>query len=137
MMIDWGHILVSLFLYMGGNMRKISIVETLKTVNFVISNGMEEEVQKMAFIAKSGGPINIRELGIKFIVECTGKLTTDKALDRLFEILSGPFEMDAEELKNMAAEDFMTMFIEFLDTIDAENVKGFFKSVAVSMEKFR
>lgn len=118
-------------------MRKISIVETLKTVNFVVSNGMEEEVQKMAFIAKSGGPINIRELGIQFIVECTGKLTTDKALDRLFEILSGPFEMDAEELKNMAAESFMELFIEFLDTIDAENVKGFFKSVAVSMEKFR
>ena len=118
-------------------MRKISIVETLKTVNFVTTNGMVEEVQQMALLAKSGKKINIRAVGIQFIVGCISKLTTDKAIDRLFEILAGPFEMDAQELKNMDTEKFLDLFVQFLDTIDAENIKGFFKSVAVSMEKFK
>jgi hypothetical protein len=118
-------------------MRKISIAETLKTVNFITANGMTEEVQQMALLAKSGKKINIREVGIQFIVGCISKLTTDKAIDRLFEILAGPFEMDAQELKNMDTEKFFDLFVQFLDTIDAENIKGFFKSVAVSMEKFR
>ena len=118
-------------------MRKISIVETLKTVNFVTTNGMVEEVQQMALLAKSGKKINIREVGIQFIVGCISKLTTDKAIDRLFEILAGPFEMDAQELKNMDTEKFLDLFVQFLDTIDAENIKCFFKSVAVSMEKFK
>ena len=85
----------------------------------------------------SGKKINIREVGIQFIVGCISKLTTDKAIDRLFEILAGPFEMDAQELKNMDTEKFLDLFVQFLDTIDAENIKGFFKSVAVSMEKFK
>ena len=118
-------------------MRKINITETLKAVNFVTANGMVEEVQQMALIAKSGRKINIREVGIQFIVGCISKMTTDKAIDRLFEILAGPFEMDAQELKNMDTEKFMDLFVQFLDTIDAENIKGFFKSVAVSMEKFK
>jgi hypothetical protein len=118
-------------------MRKISIVESLKAVNFVTANGMVEEVQQMAFLVKSGKKINIREVGIQFIVGCISKLTTDKAIDRLLDILAGPFEVDAQELKNMDTEKFMDLFVQFLDTIDAENIKGFFKSVAVSMEKFK
>lgn len=118
-------------------MRKINITETLKTVNFITSNGMTEEVQQMALLAKSGKKINVREVGIQFIIGCISKLTSDKAIDRLFEILSGPFEIDAQELKNMDTEQFMDLFLQFLDTVDAENVKGFFKSVAVSMGKFR
>ena len=88
-------------------MRKISIVETLKAVNFITTYGLTEEVQIMANIVKSGKKINIREVGIQFMVGCIGKLTTDKAIDRLFEILAGPFEMDAQELKNMDTEKFM------------------------------
>ena len=118
-------------------MRKISIAETLKTVNFITSNGMTEEVQLMAELAKSGKKINVRDVGIQFIIGCISKLTSDKAIDRLFEILSGPFEMDAQELQNMETEKFMDLFLQFLDTIDAENIKGFFKSVAVSLEKFK
>jgi hypothetical protein len=123
--------------FLEEKMRKISITETLKAVNFVTANGMVEEVQQMALLAKSGKKINIREVGIQFIVGCISKLTTDKAIDRLFEILAGPFEMDAQELKDMDTERFLDLFLQFLDTIDAENIKGFFKSVAVSMEKFK
>lgn len=118
-------------------MRKINITETLKVVNFITSNGMSEEVQQMAMLAKSGKQINVREVGVQFVVGCVSKLTSDKALDRLFEILSGPFEINVQDLKEMEIEQFMELFLQFLDTVDAENIKGFFKSVAVSMEKFR
>lgn len=118
-------------------MRKISIVETLKAVNFVTSTGMEEEVKQMAALVKSGKKLSVREVGIQFIVGCIGKMTTDSAINRLFDILSGPFEMGADELKSMSAEDFMPLFIEFLDTINEENLKGFFKSVSVSLERFK
>lgn len=118
-------------------MRKINIVETLKAVNFVTSTGMEEEVKRMAEIVKAGGKLNIREVGIQFVVGCIGKMTTDNAIDRLFEILSGPFEKEAKELKEMSTEDFMQLFLEFLDTIDEENLKGFFRSVSVSLTRFK
>lgn len=118
-------------------MRKINITETLKAINFVTSNGMVEEVNLMANLVKSGKKLNIREVGIQFIVGCISKLTTDKAIDQLFAILSGPFEVDAQELKSMETESFLDLFVQFLDMIDAENLKGFFKSVAVSMEKFK
>lgn len=118
-------------------MRKISISETLKAINFVTSVGMETEVKAMAELVKSGKKLNIREVGIQFIIGCTSKMTSDNALNRLFDILAGPFEVDADKLKNMPLEDFMPLFIEFLDTIDVENLKGFFKSVSASITKFK
>ena len=118
-------------------MRRINITETLKAVNFVTSFGMEEEVKTMAALVKSGKKINVREVGVQFIVGCISKMTDDKAISRLFDILAGPFEMDPEVLKNMPAEDFMPLLLEFLDTIDAENIKGFFNSVSVSLERFK
>lgn len=124
-------------LFGGEKMRKISITETLKAVNFVTSTGMEDEVKQMAALVKSGKKLSVREVGIQFIVGCISKMTTDAAIDRLFEILAGPFEKEKEELKNMPAEDFMPLFVEFLDTIDEENLKGFFNSVSVSLERFK
>ena len=118
-------------------MRKISITETLKAVNFITSTGLENEVKNMAELVKSGKKINMREVGIQFMVGVVGKLTTDNAIDRLFDILSGPFEIEAEVLKGMSTEDFMPLFLDFMDTIDAENLKGFFKSVSVSIAKFK
>lgn len=118
-------------------MRKINIVETLKAVNFITSTGMEEEVKQMAALVKTGKKLNIREVGIQFVVGCVGKMTTDSAITRLMDILSGPFEVDADALKQMPAEDFMKLFLEFLDTIDEENLKGFFNSVSVSLGRFK
>lgn len=118
-------------------MRKINITETLKAINFVASVGMEDEVKAMANLVKSGKKLSVQEVGIQFIVGCVSKMTSDKALDRLFDILSGPFEMEADALKTMSTEDFMPLFVEFLDTIDEENLKGFFNSVSVSIARFK
>jgi CRISPR/Cas system endoribonuclease Cas6 (RAMP superfamily) len=118
-------------------MRKINITETLKAINFVTSVGMEDEVKAMAALVKSGKKLNVQEVGIQFIVGCVGKMTDDKALNKLFDILSGPFEVDAETLKKMSTEDFMPLFVQFLDTIDEENLKGFFNSVSVSIARFK
>lgn len=118
-------------------MRKINITETLKAINFVTSVGMEDEVKAMANLVKSGKKLNVQEVGIQFIVGCISKMTDDKALNRLFDILSGPFEVDAETLKTMSTEDFMPLFVQFLDTIDEENLKGFFNSVSVSIARFK
>jgi CRISPR/Cas system endoribonuclease Cas6 (RAMP superfamily) len=118
-------------------MRKINITETLKAINFVTSVGMEEEVKEIANLVKSGKELNVKEVGIQFIVGCISKITSDKALNRLFDILSGPFEVKADVLKNMSTEDFMPLLVEFLDTIDVENLKGFFNSVSVSIARFK
>lgn len=118
-------------------MRKINITETLKAVNFISTNGLEEEVNRMALIAKNGKKINVREVGIQFIVSCIGKLTTDTAISQAMELLSGPFEIDAKELSAMPAEEFMKLIVEFADTIDEENIKGFFKSVSALKMKFK
>lgn len=118
-------------------MRKINITETLKAINFVTSVGMEEEVKAMAALVKSGKKLNVQEVGIQFIVGCISKMTDDKALNRLFDILSGPFEIEVDVLKNMSAEEFMPLFVQFLDTIDEENLKGFFTSVSVSIARFK
>jgi hypothetical protein len=118
-------------------MRKISVTETLKAVNFVSSVGMEQEVKEIAALVKSGKKINVQEVGIQFFVGCVSKMTSDNAIHRLFDILSGPFEIKAEVLRDMPFDDFMPLFVEFLDTIDAENLKGFFKSVTVSIAKFK
>ena len=118
-------------------MRKISITETLKAVNFITDTGLEDEVKNMAELVKTRKKINMREVGIQFMVGVVGKLTTDNSINRLFDILSGPFEIEAEVLRNMSAEEFMPLFLEFMDTIDVENLKGFFKSVSVSIAKFK
>ncbi len=118
-------------------MRKINITETLKAVNFVTSVGMEAEVKEIAALVKSGKKVNVQEVGIQFFIGCVSKITDDKALVRLFDIISGPFEIEAEVLREMPAEEFMPLLVEFLDTIDAENLKGFFKSVSVSLGRFK
>lgn len=118
-------------------MRKINVTETLKAINFVTSVGVEEEVKEIAALLKSGKKINVREVGIQFVVGCVSKVTSDNAINRFFDILSGPFEMDADVLQAMPLEEFMPLFVDFLDTLDAENLKGFFKSVTVSIAKFK
>jgi hypothetical protein len=123
--------------FLGENMRKINITETLKAINYITSVGMEDEVKAMANLVKSGKKLSVQEVGIQFIVGCVSKMTDDKALNRLFDILSGPFEVDSETLKTMSTEEFMQLFVQFLDTIDEENLKGFFSSVSVSIARFK
>ena len=111
-------------------MRRLNGHDIFAAVRVTKEAGMKEEVKKIAALLNAGKKLNIREIGIEFVVNMLGGLADVGAEDKFWKFCAGPFEMTEKEVAELPIMDVIEKFKELAALEDAEAWKTFFRSVA-------
>lgn len=120
-------------------MRKLQTHDVFMALKLIRAAGVKDEVRAMVQMVetkeKNGQKFNIRDAGMEFIFGLLEKFAGTESENAFYELLSGPLEIDVEEIKTMDPLDLVEKIQGLQEVIDGERFKNFFKSVAGLVEK--
>ena len=120
-------------------MRKLQTHDVFMALKLVKAAGVKDEVSRIYQIVevkeKEGKKLNIKDVGIEFVLGLMEKLAGTESENAFYELLAGPLEKEAEEIKTMEPLDLIDEVEKLKEVIDGERFKRFFKSVAGLAEK--
>ena len=103
-------------------MRKIQTSDVFNAMRLIKKANLKEEIKPILKMASSG-ELNIEDVGIEGILSFVEILTEKKSEQAIYEVLAGPFEMEAKEVEKMELNDL----VDNLDLLSKENdLKRFF-----------
>lgn len=109
-------------------MRPLNTADVFKAARAVKSSGLREELKKLTLcIANGSGEVDVENIGVDAIlqvIECFADKNAEKAI---YEVLSGPFEMDADMIPVMTLDELFGC-LEYM-AMDP-GLKYFFKRVS-------
>ena len=93
-------------------MRNLLTEDLFKAVRVIKASGLKEEVRPMLKMAAEGKS-DIMSVGIEGIMTVIGALAESGVEKQLYQFLSGPFEMEPEEVARLDVVD-LCKYIEWL-----------------------
>lgn len=107
-------------------MRKIQTSDVFNAMRLIKKANLKEEV-KPILKRIATGEFNIEDAGIEGIISFVEILSEKKSEQAIYEVLGGPFEMEAKEIERMDLNDFA----ETLEQLGKDNdLKRFFTLLA-------
>lgn len=120
-------------------MRKLQTHDVFMALKLVRATGMKDEVSRIFNLMeakdKQGEKVSIRDVGIEFVLGVMEKLAGTESENAFYDLLAGPLEIEAEEIKTMDPLDLIDKLHGLKEVVDGDRLKNFFKSVAGLMEK--
>lgn len=107
-------------------MRRIETRDVFACARLIKKANVKEELMLIAEKAKEGN-VNNRELGVELVFGVLGGLSEIGAEKSAYEFLSGPLEMDADEIAKLKPLDLITLLKELGKTEDKDGWKDFFQ----------
>lgn len=110
-------------------MRRAKTADMFKFVRLVVDLKIKDEfyslVDDIEKRQKENKPVDIDKEGFKLVYSIISMASTEEAEQRIYDFLSGPFEMTPEEVKNLDYIEFMEALKK---TIDIKALIDFFAS---------
>lgn len=107
-------------------MRKLQTSDLFSALRLIRKANLKEEIKPILKMAGSG-QMEVEDVGIEGILSVIEILSEKKSEQAIYEVLSGPFEMEPEQIEKM---DLCTL-VERLETLARENdLKRFFTLLA-------
>lgn len=103
-------------------MRKLNTGDLFKVARMIKDMGMKEELK--TFTEKIDKNADQEKVGIDLLMLIFSKVTETKSEKLIYEFLSGPFEMMAEDVEKM---DLFEMIETLFMVADVEKWKGLFQ----------
>jgi hypothetical protein len=107
-------------------MRKLQTPDVFNALRAISKANLKEEIKpiiKKAIEEK----MNIEDAGIEGVLSMLDFLSQHKCEQAFYEVLSGPFEMTADEVKKLD----LVIFVDNIETLSKENdLKRFFTLLA-------
>ena len=112
-------------------MRKLNTSDVFAALRLIRAANLREEIKPVMRVA-SEGKLSVEDVGIDGIISVVEMLAEKKAEKAMYEVLSGPFEMEPEEVANME----LVQFAENLQQLAKENdLRAFFGYVSGILTK--
>lgn len=112
-------------------MRKLQTIDLFNALRLIKRADLKEEL-KPVLAKAANGEFTAQDMGIEAIIDFIGIMTEKKAEYAIYEVLSGPFEMTAEDVGAMD----LTLFIDNLEVLAKENnLRTFFQALFGLMSK--
>lgn len=107
-------------------MRKLQTTDIFSAMRAIKKAEIKEGLKPYLQMA-AAGDMDLEDLGIEGFLGLIETLSETKSEMAIYEVLAGPFEMEAKEIKTMDLD----VFIESLERLAKENnLKVFFKSLS-------
>ena len=108
-------------------MRKLNTSDVFAFARIVKASGMREELKKILKDVAAAEEKDIQDIGMDTIMAILEALSERKSEEAIYQLLAGPFEKTAEEVKTMELPDLF----ENLRTLSEENdLQAFFNYVS-------
>lgn len=108
-------------------MRKLNFGDTFKAARLIKELNLKEELKEIA----SNQEQDQYEAGVDLLYTVLEKGTTKECEQKIYEFLSGPLEMQPEEVSKL---EFFEVVDKIFKIADIESWKGFIQSVAKLMK---
>lgn len=115
-------------------MRKLKTTDVFAAMRLIKAAGMRAEVQRIALQMRTTGKFNVEQIGADFILGIMEGLADKGAEQKAYEFVSGPLEMDVEELQDLHPLAWKNLWEEYKKVEDIEAFKAFFDAVAHSIQ---
>lgn len=110
-------------------MRKANIADMFKVGRLITDLGVKEQL----FKAQQNKEIDkLEEIGFDFFYAIFERAVSKDVEKKIYDVLSGPFEMTGEEIGKMA---FSELLDEFVNCFDLETVVNFIKRALPAIKK--
>ena len=112
-------------------MRKLQTSDLFSALRLIKKAGLKEEIKPLLKMAADGG-FSVEDVGIEGILCLIEAITDRKSEIAIYEVLSGPFEVDAKQVEQM---DLCTL-ADNLQALAKENdLKRFFSLLSALNSK--
>lgn len=112
-------------------MRRLQTQDVFKAVRIITEIGLKEDLKKIVK-ESDGKELTAKDAGVDIVFMMLERASGKKAEQAVYDFLSGPFEVTADEVRTMPV-------LELMDGIktceDMENWKTFFRSVSALATK--
>lgn len=116
-------------------MRQLRTHDLFTAMKVVKNLNISEEIKSIAAEMANGKSLKQQEqIGAQLILTVIGNMGDDHAEKAVYNFLSGPFECDPEEIREMELPELREKIREFIELIGIDGWKDFFGSLA-SMTK--
>lgn len=115
-------------------MRKLQTHDVFMAMKLVRVANIRDEFEKIQKLASKKGA-NVNDIGYEFIFGVIEKLSGTEAENAFYELLAGPLEMDANDIKTMDPLELINTIKAMSEVINVEEWSAFFKSVSAFLTK--
>lgn len=111
-------------------MRKLQTKDIFQALRLIKKANLKEEIKPVLSLA-AAGEMSVQDVGIEGILSIIEIFSEKKAESAIYEFLSGPFEMEPEEVEALELMELM----EKLNALGEENnLSVFFTSLSGMMQ---
>lgn len=111
-------------------MRKLQTSDVFNALRIIDKADIKDEVKRIAIQIQDGKNLDVRELGIEFILGIICRLSGTKVEKEIYKFFGDILEIDADEIAKMEPVDFFNEVLKLSEVIDKEKWSDFFKLVA-------
>ena len=97
-------------------MRKANVNDMFNVARLINELNLKEDIFK-----SQKGEEDLEKIGFNIIFDILAKATTKEAQEKIYECLSQPFEMKANEVGLMSIDDIITTFMSCFDIVVLKN----------------
>jgi len=117
-------------------MRKLITSDVFAFLRVVTEAGVRKEIKAITdLVADQGAEVDARALGYDLMLSCMEHLSGRKAEGLIYEFLSGPLGISADEIAGMELGELAdTVTKWYADCADPKAVKAFFGAVSRLMK---
>lgn len=114
-------------------MRKLNTADLFRAARAVKASGLRGELTKyIAMLSNGSGELDAEKIGIDTILMVIELFAERNSENAIYEVLSGPFEMEPAEIAAMELEPLM----EMLGELAADGgLKAFFSHLSAILQK--
>ena len=120
-------------------MRRITSEDTFRAIRLVKAAGIKNEIKKMAQVVeqmqKEKKEIDIEEIGCDFFLSVIDGMADEKAEELLYQLISGPLEIEPTEVKKMSLWDLKEKIRDLIRYEDPDGWRNFFKLLGDSIKR--
>lgn len=110
-------------------MRKLKTHDVFVAMNIINTAGIKEEFSKMALKISDKKNVNLREVGLDFLLSVLGGCANRKSEELIYEFLGGILEISPVEVENMEPLELIENIKKLNEVISVEAWQNFFTSL--------
>jgi len=113
-------------------MRKLNTEDVFKAFRLVTKSSLKAELQKIIEDVAVHGTKSVEKLGITGMLTAVETLTEEQCEHLFYELLSGPYEMNPEEVGKLDIDEQISKLQELYEV---SNLKSFFTVLSNLLKK--
>lgn len=115
-------------------MRNLSVNDLYEAMRLVKAAHIESEVQNMVALVESNKITDVKQAGMRFLINVLGSMSDGEIQKRTYKLLGGILEINPDSIGDMDPMELVDHLKELYEFIPKEKWTAFFRSLSALMK---